>query len=314
MFKVIAGANIVAALQLLSSIAIAQTPNQAQAKFVSMLRATNAPAIYASPDTLPRFGYSYSVVVNNWTKPLEIGRFYPPDTGGDLTSQTRSMLAELDKRLETLGVTKGRIIRTSVLIKGTRFKDTLEVTGILDEYFADRKLIATNRPETYDSPARNLANMAELDRPGALVSMDVTILDPESAPTDMIARTLTQPSMRLAPLGGNRARTFLIEAVTAQQSDYNIMGRTSSEQVDVSLRHLDSVLAQIGAKRADIKQLNVDFVPSNNISQTEIAPKINRYFGAQGPAINFRAVGMSAIPGPSVCLSAEGAVIYPAER
>jgi enamine deaminase RidA (YjgF/YER057c/UK114 family) len=290
--------------------ATAQTPTAAQAKFVAMLKTTRAPTIYASPDTLPRFGYSYAVVVNNWTRPIDLGFFYPSDTSGDLTAQTRSMLGAIEKKLADLGVTKGRIIRTSVLIKGTRFQDTLTVTDLLDGYFADRKLMATARPETFDFPVRNVANMTELDRPGVLVAMDVTILDPATSPDDLIVKGLTTqgpPPPAITPKG---ARTFLIEAVTAQKADFSLEGRNANEQLTSSLKHLDQVLAQIGAKRADIAQLAVDFVPSDNISERDITPRLAAYFGNNTPKVSFRSVGMSAIPGPSACVSAEGAVIY----
>jgi len=314
MSKTLVGLSIAAAtLAYLgcAPTATAQPATAAQDEFVAMLRTTRAPVIYASPQTLPRFGYSYGVVVNNWTRPMNLGRFYPSDVTGDLSTQTRSMLKELDNKLADLEVTKGRIIRTSVQIKGTRFKDTLSVTDILDQYFSERTMMKPTRPETFDTPVRNVANLTELDRPEALIAMDVTILDPATAPIEAVVQALTEQGPRPSVVTREGARTFMIEAVTAQQADFRIEGRDASEQLDSSLKHLDQVLAQIGANRDNIKQIGIDFVPTDNISEREITPKLTEYFDNNMPQVSFRQVAMSAIPGPSVCLSAEGEVIYP---
>jgi enamine deaminase RidA (YjgF/YER057c/UK114 family) len=89
---------------------------------------------------------------------------------GDTATQAKSVLAKIQKELETLGLTMADVVKMNVFLVGDPRKGgSMDFEGLMQAYLGVYGL----RPQESKLPARTTVQVAGLPVPGALVEIEV---------------------------------------------------------------------------------------------------------------------------------------------
>lgn len=298
--------------------AAAQAVKPADIKLVDLEKAlpaevfknVRASKVYVNPDELPRFGYSNAVVVNNWTRPLQMNPVVGVDSTRDLTPHLKSALDRMEQAMKDINVTKEALLTLDIYYEtsGNSFDKLVAISTVLNEYTASRMAYETNPHRLNALPVRNIYGVRDVAAhlglngvSGAKVALVPTVLDPATT-TDARLFDIKSPPART----DGRA-TFLVGGLSSQSLDFSI---PSEEQPNELLKNLDIVLRDVGATRSDIDTIHIVYAETCGIAAEQIRPVIDEYFASSGsaPRVIWDSVEVAGFAANCTCAVVEGSI------